>query len=303
MASATAYDHLGVAPSTDGAALKRAYHAACLQWHPDKHRQSSPEALARANTMFKRVTAAYEVLSDPEARAALDLRIQMDKIRARAAANVSASRDAAAAATSAMGGAGNAGVGSEFVDGAGYGAYDRPFVDPDPLSSADEIINDAVREAHRCYGSRAASAAADGLRAANDAVSDAVRAAASQVRRQAYAAATGGDYAQGQDDTDLDDIDDIIDEAVRLISLSHAHLASRYPIDHLSPHSMQVRGTSSLDDIVRDQARGYGGGAQAFSAEAAYGGAAYEAEDEDERMRPPFPRRWASASSHVFTAA
>ena len=71
MAAASPYEVLGVSESADAAEIKRAYKRECLQWHPDKH-QGSAEDRARANTMFRRVTNAYEVLSDARRRGELD---------------------------------------------------------------------------------------------------------------------------------------------------------------------------------------------------------------------------------------
>ncbi len=62
------YDLLGVAPDCGDAELKRAYKKASLQHHPDKN-PDDPEA---ASIRFKEISAAYEVLSDPDARAAYD---------------------------------------------------------------------------------------------------------------------------------------------------------------------------------------------------------------------------------------
>jgi DnaJ-class molecular chaperone len=80
LAAATAYDILGIADDASGAEVKRAYHSACLQWHPDKHRGSA-EAERRAHTMFQRVTDAYETLSDELRRHELDIRVRAETLR------------------------------------------------------------------------------------------------------------------------------------------------------------------------------------------------------------------------------
>ena len=97
MASASAYDVLGVAPRAEPSEVKRAYHAQCLQWHPDKH-QASAEARRRANSMFARISAAYELLSDPRKRAELDAQIATDAALKRYRDRTAAAAEYAAAA-------------------------------------------------------------------------------------------------------------------------------------------------------------------------------------------------------------
>jgi molecular chaperone DnaJ len=60
------YDLLGVARDADADAIKKAYRRLARQLHPDVN--PDPEA----QEQFKQVTAAYEVLSDPQKRAAYD---------------------------------------------------------------------------------------------------------------------------------------------------------------------------------------------------------------------------------------
>src|SRR3954465_10040554 len=61
------YGLLGVDRNADGATLKKAYRKLARELHPDVN--SDPAAQER----FKQVTAAYEVLSDPEKRQIVDL--------------------------------------------------------------------------------------------------------------------------------------------------------------------------------------------------------------------------------------
>lgn len=95
------YALLGVPRNADNAAIKRAYRAACLKWHPDKAVATvtpvatTPSALngpgegtsedadptggasneeeVRANAAFRRITEAYGVLSDPHKRMQYDM--------------------------------------------------------------------------------------------------------------------------------------------------------------------------------------------------------------------------------------
>lgn len=60
------YDILGVDRRASTDEIKRAYRRLALQYHPDRNR--SPEA----EEIFKEIAEAYEVLSDPEKRAAYD---------------------------------------------------------------------------------------------------------------------------------------------------------------------------------------------------------------------------------------
>ena len=60
------YDLLGVARDADADAIKKAYRRLARQYHPDVN--PDPEAQDR----FKEISRAYEVLSDPQKRAAYD---------------------------------------------------------------------------------------------------------------------------------------------------------------------------------------------------------------------------------------
>ncbi|MEE4289497.1 MAG: molecular chaperone DnaJ, partial [Erythrobacter sp.] len=67
MASQTYYDILGVSSDVDPAALKSAYRKLAMKYHPDRN-PGDPSAEAR----FKSCAEAYEVLKDPQKRAAYD---------------------------------------------------------------------------------------------------------------------------------------------------------------------------------------------------------------------------------------
>lgn len=62
MGSPDLYAILGVPPTADPAAIKRAYHFLAKAFHPDRF--SDPVLKARAVDQFKAVQEAYEVLSD-----------------------------------------------------------------------------------------------------------------------------------------------------------------------------------------------------------------------------------------------
>ena len=60
------YDILGVPKSASAADLKRAYRKLAMQWHPDRNKSSDAE------TKFKEINEAYQVLSDTKKKSAYD---------------------------------------------------------------------------------------------------------------------------------------------------------------------------------------------------------------------------------------
>ena len=62
------YALLGVSRSAGGDEIRRAYRKLAVRWHPDKNLDDKE----RAEAMFKKVAAAYEILSDDDKRAAYD---------------------------------------------------------------------------------------------------------------------------------------------------------------------------------------------------------------------------------------
>jgi len=63
------YDVLGLDRSASEASIKKAYRKLALKWHPDHHKSDDQD---KAETRFKQISEAYEVLSDPEKRTKYD---------------------------------------------------------------------------------------------------------------------------------------------------------------------------------------------------------------------------------------
>lgn len=64
----THYDNLHIKESASLEVIKAAYKALAQKWHPDKN----PDQREKAERYFKIITAAFELLSNPESRANYD---------------------------------------------------------------------------------------------------------------------------------------------------------------------------------------------------------------------------------------
>jgi DnaJ family protein C protein 7 len=66
------YKLLGVSPHATEAEIKKGYRKSALKYHPDRHASKSEAEQAKAEACFKDVATGYELLSDPQKRAAYD---------------------------------------------------------------------------------------------------------------------------------------------------------------------------------------------------------------------------------------
>ena len=110
------YATLGVDPSADTESVRRAYRKLAVRWHPDKN----PGDSATAEVMFKKVAAAYEVLSDERKRAAYD----GERAEQRAGTDP---RGGARARGARAPGRGASRFGAEFGFGGGFTPHHDPF--------------------------------------------------------------------------------------------------------------------------------------------------------------------------------
>jgi DnaJ-class molecular chaperone len=62
------YEILGVSKNASAQEIKTAYRKQALSWHPDRHKEDKKEA----ETRFKEINEAYQILSDPQKRSAYD---------------------------------------------------------------------------------------------------------------------------------------------------------------------------------------------------------------------------------------
>ena len=69
---ATHYEVLDLDSSATEADIKKAYRALAMRWHPDKN----PDNKEEAEEKFKRLSCAYEVLSDHDKRRQYDAELR-----------------------------------------------------------------------------------------------------------------------------------------------------------------------------------------------------------------------------------
>ncbi|KAI9297477.1 heat shock protein DnaJ, partial [Neoconidiobolus thromboides FSU 785] len=56
------YEILGVSATASGGEIKKAYYVLAMKYHPDKNQEEGAEE------MFKKISDAYQTLSDPKLR-------------------------------------------------------------------------------------------------------------------------------------------------------------------------------------------------------------------------------------------
>lgn len=76
------YDFLAVARSTDYIGIRDAFYKRAQRFHPDRFVAMEGESVKKAvYAVYKRMTEAYQVLSDPELRAAYDRVLAEGQVR------------------------------------------------------------------------------------------------------------------------------------------------------------------------------------------------------------------------------
>eukprot|EP01102_Stenamoeba_stenopodia_P003771 TRINITY_DN13913_c0_g1_i1.p1 TRINITY_DN13913_c0_g1~~TRINITY_DN13913_c0_g1_i1.p1 ORF type:complete len:499 (-),score=136.49 TRINITY_DN13913_c0_g1_i1:9-1505(-) len=73
------YKILGIEKDAGETDIKKAYRKLALQWHPDKNSESE-ESKAKAEQMFKDISEAYSVLSDPKKKQRYDSGADLDEM-------------------------------------------------------------------------------------------------------------------------------------------------------------------------------------------------------------------------------
>jgi len=75
------YTLLGVDDAANVDAIRKAFHAFALKFHPDRHASASAEKRERAGTIYRRGAEAYRVLQDAELRRHYDTQLASGKLR------------------------------------------------------------------------------------------------------------------------------------------------------------------------------------------------------------------------------
>ncbi|XP_064389364.1 dnaJ homolog subfamily C member 7-like [Halichondria panicea] len=66
------YKILGVAKSASGDEIKKAFRKLALKHHPDRHSTAEPQVREAEEKIFKEISSAYSILSDPEKKSRYD---------------------------------------------------------------------------------------------------------------------------------------------------------------------------------------------------------------------------------------
>lgn len=74
------YAILGVTQDASESEIKTAYRKSALKYHPDKQASKSEEEKKSAETMFKSIGEAYEILSNSEKKARYDSGIEVEDL-------------------------------------------------------------------------------------------------------------------------------------------------------------------------------------------------------------------------------
>lgn len=81
------YEFLAVEPKTDYIGIRDAFYTRAQLFHPDRFVSMEGESVKKAvYAVYKRMTEAYQVLSDPEMRASYDSALSKGKVRLSAEA-------------------------------------------------------------------------------------------------------------------------------------------------------------------------------------------------------------------------
>jgi DnaJ family protein C protein 7 len=74
------YGILGVSQEATDSEIKTAYRKMALKWHPDRHTDKGEEEKKQAETQFKTIGEAYEILSNAEKKARYDEGIEIEDL-------------------------------------------------------------------------------------------------------------------------------------------------------------------------------------------------------------------------------